>query len=91
MELGNSRMHTLMDAPDAKVYPSLHLNDGDSNAVPDPTPGDERLFTGKVRITSVSMAKNGERSVVLEVLEMSVDPKEKPSVAERAYPTMVKG
>ena len=91
MELGNKPLNTMLDEPDAKVYPSIWLNDADAGAVPDPTPGDERLFTGRVRIAGVESGKNGERSVRLEVIDLQVEAKEQPTAAERAYPTMVKG
>jgi hypothetical protein len=91
MELGNKTLNTMLDEPDARIYPSLYLSDGDANAVPDPVPGDERRFTGTVRISSVENSKGGDRSVRLEVIEMTVEGKEQPTAADRAYPTMVKG
>jgi hypothetical protein len=90
MELGNKKLNTMLDAPDARVYPSLYLDDADANAVPDPEPGDERLFTGQVRISGVESSKGGERSIRLEIIELQVEGKEKPTAADRAYPTMAK-
>lgn len=88
MELGAKNLNTMLDEPDARVYPSIYLDGGDTAAVPDPEVGDERIFTGRVRISSIESSKGGDRSLRLEVIEMQVEGKEQPTAAERAYPTM---
>ncbi|MDA3040714.1 MAG: hypothetical protein O3C27_14520 [Actinomycetota bacterium] len=94
-ELGGKSMHTMMDEPDARYYPSLYLSDADARAaVPsDAQPGDERLITGKVRISGITKGKAGAMSAELEIIELNIaaDDSKADSAAKRAYPTMVGG
>ena len=43
-----------------------------------------------VRVSEVGHAKDGSRSAELEILDMTLAEKDKPTAADRAYPTMSK-
>lgn len=83
---------TLMDEQtESRNYPRLYLNDSDVDAVPnDAEPGDERMITGKVRVSEMGKAKDGSRTASLEVLELYLEEKDKPTAAEKMYPSLDK-
>jgi hypothetical protein len=90
-ELGSKPLGgTLLDnESESKNYPRLYLMDGDVDAVPnDAEVGDERLITGKVRISEMGKSKDGSRTASLEVLDIYLEEKEKPHPATAIYPTM---
>jgi hypothetical protein len=90
-ELGKKPLGgTLLDSEtESKNYPRLYLMDGDVDAVPnDAEVGDERLITGKVRVSEMGKSKDGSRNASLEVLEIYLEEKDKPHPAEKIYPTM---
>jgi len=81
---------TLLDSEtESKNYPRVYLSDGDADVVPnDVEVGDERMFTGKVRISEMGASKDGGRTASLEIIEMTLAEKEKPHPATAIYPTM---
>ncbi len=90
-ELGSKPMNgTLLDSEnESKTYPMLYLRDGDAAAVPnDSEVGDERMVTGRVRISEMGSAKDGSKSAELEFLDLTIEEKDKPHPAEKIYPTM---
>jgi|TARA_R110000787_G_scaffold262380_2_gene367794 hypothetical protein len=90
-ELGKKPLGgTLLDnETESKNYPRIYLMDSDVDAVPnDAEVGDERLITGKVRVSEMGKAADGSRNASLEVLELYLEDKDKPHPAEAAYPTM---
>ena len=90
-EMGNKKLNTLLEEPDAKVYPTVYLSGPDALAVPnDAEPGDERAMKAMVHIKTVTKSANGEREVVLEIINAEVAPAPEPSSAAQFYPTMEK-
>jgi len=90
-ELGSKPLGgTLLDSEsESKHYPTLYLMDGDVDAIPnDADVGDERMITGKVRVSQLGKSKDGSRNATLEVIELYLEEKEKPHPAEKIYPTM---
>tara|TARA_R110000822_G_scaffold82279_4_gene194758 strand:+ start:5986 stop:6273 length:288 start_codon:yes stop_codon:yes gene_type:complete len=83
---------TLLDnETESKNYPRIHLMDNDVTAVPnDAEVGDERMITGKVRISEMGKSKDGSRTASLELLDLYLEEKDKPTPADKMYPTMTK-
>jgi len=70
-------------------YPSIRLMDTEVDAIPsDAKIGDERMITGKVRVSERGNGADGSRTARLEVLELYLEEKSKPTAAEKMYPTM---
>ncbi len=90
MEMGNKSLGgTLIEGGQEGInYPSLYLQDKDAEVVGDHDIGDEVMMTGKVRISSISKDADGSRSARFEILEMKLAEKDKPTAADKMYPTM---
>ena len=89
-ELGKRTLSTIMDEqPDEAIFPSLYLDGPDAAVVPsDVEVGEEHMAVVKVRLTSLSFSKTGNRSAVLEVLDMTFEPKPQAGPEKKLYPTM---
>ena len=90
MELGNKPLKGTLIEDDSKYYPCVYLNDADVAVIGDYEVGDEVKGTVMVRVSEVGHAKDGSRSAELEILDMTLAEKDKPTAADRAYPTMSK-
>ena len=90
-EMGNKSLGgTLIEGGQEGIdYPRLYLQDRDSDVVQGYEVGDEVMGTVKVRISGISKDADGSRSAQLEVLELTLTPKEQPTAADKMYPTMV--
>jgi hypothetical protein len=82
---------TLIEGGDEKIqYPSIRLMDAEVKAVPsDAKIGDERMVSGKVRVSEMGDGSDGGRSATLEVLELYLEEKDHPTAADKMYPTMM--
>lgn len=67
-------------APADEHYPSLYIEGKslDALSVGNPKIGTEMTMVSTVRVSSISARADGSRSMALEVLEASVQPKEPP-------------
>ena len=92
MDMGSTGLGTMLDTqPDEVTYPTLYLRGSQVGAIPgDGEVGDERMATARIRISEIGSSRSGGKHVVLEILELTVAPKEQPTMAERAYPSMLK-
>jgi len=90
-ELGGKPMGgTLIEGgQETKNYPRLYLMDSDTSVIGDHEVGAEVMGTVKVRISEVGKAADGSRSASLEVIEMYLEEKDKPTAAEKMYPSVV--
>lgn len=90
-EMGNKSLGgTLIEGGQEGVsYPTLYLQDRDSDVIEGHEIGDEVLGTIRVRISGRDKDADGSRSARLEVLELTLTPKEQPTAADKMYPTMV--
>lgn len=90
-ELGSKPLGgTLLDgAAESKHYPRIHLSDSETDAVGDHEVGHEVTGTVRVRVSEIGKAADGSRSASLEVLDLTLEEMDKPTAADRMYPSVV--